>query len=189
MDNNFEIIELNIRKYKTYNKKLEDLKVELETVKESLADLRKNFSKFEKSEYNKKVKQLNTSFNHLKSQISQLKKQVKEYYTICENLIFDGINTHYTEVYDKMLSRLYGYNVEILTFNIGDDFDAYTCHADIMIVTKNKKQHGKILKVKSFAIKNTYNNVMQKKAHVEICVYSKKLKAGEDLLYNAEYFI
>ncbi len=189
MDNNFEIIELNIRNFKNLNKKLEDLKVELERVKENLADVRKNFSKFEKSEYNKKVKELNSSFNNLKEQISQVKKQVKEYFTISEKLIFDGINARYTEVYDKLLSRLYGYNVEILVYNIGDDFDAYTCHADLMIVTKNKKQHGKILKVKSFAIKNTYNNVMQKKAHVEICVYSKKHKAGEDLLYNAEYFI
>lgn len=189
MDNNFEIIELNIRKYKTLNNKLEDLKVELETVKENLADLRKNFSKFEKSEYNKKVKELNLLFNDLKEQISQTKKQVKELFTISENLIFDGINAHYTEVYDKLLSRLYGYTVEILVYNIGDDFNAHTCHADLMIATKNKKQHGKILKVKSFAIKNTYNNAMQKKAHVEVCVYSKKLKAGEDLLYDAQYFI
>ena len=72
---------------------------------------------------------------------------------------------------------------------IGDDFDSTKCHADLMIVTKDKKQHGKILKVKSFAIRNTYNNVMQKKANVEICVFSKKHKAGEVLIYSAEHFI
>jgi seryl-tRNA synthetase len=189
MDNNFEIIELNIRKFKTLDKKLDQLKTELEVVKESLSDARKNFSKFEKNEYNDKVKQLNSSFNELKKEISEIKKQVKEYFVLAESLIFEGINAHYTDVYDKLLSRLYGYNVEISVYNIGDDFDSTKCHADLMIVTKNKKQHGKILKVKSFAIRNTYNNVMQKKANVEICVFSKKHKAGEVLIYSAEHFI
>ena len=189
MDNNFEIIELNIRKFKTLDKKLDELKSELETVIESLSELRKNFSKFETGDYNAKVKELNATFNVLKKDISETKKQVKECFSIAESLIFEGINTHYTEVYDKLLSRLYGYNIEISVYNIGDDFDSTKCHADFMIVTKDKKQHGKILKVKSFAIRNTYNNVMQKKANVEICVFSKKHKAGEVLIYNAEHFI
>jgi DNA repair exonuclease SbcCD ATPase subunit len=189
MDNNFEIIELNIRKYKNFNSKLEELKGKLEELKESLSDVRKNFSKFETGDYNAKIKELNTTFNDLKKQISVLKKEVKEYYSLAESLIFEGINNHYTDVYDKMLSRLYGYNVEIYVYNIGDDFDTATCHAELMVVTKIKKQHGKILKAKSFAIKNTYNNVIQKKASVEICVYSKKHKAGEVLRYDAQYFI
>ncbi len=189
MDNNFEIIELNIRNYRHLNASLEELKTNLENVKEKLGDVRKNFSKFERGDYNKKIQQLNGEYNLLKKEISEAKKRVKEYFTIAQDLIFEGINAHYTDVYDKMLSRLYGYNVEVTVYNIGDEFDPLKCHADLMIVTKDKKQHGKILKVKSFAIRNTYNNVMQKKANVEVCAYDKKRKAGEVLSYNSELFI
>ncbi len=181
MDNNFEIIELSVKNYKTLNLKLEDLKLQLEEVKDNLEKVRKNFTKYETSEYNKKIKQLNATFNTLKNEISQVKKDLKVQFTNCETLIFNGINTAYSEVYDKMLSKLYGYSVEISVYNVGDTFNPEKCHADLMIVTKNKKQHGKILKVKSFAIKNTYNNVMQKRANVEVCVYSKKHSAGEVL--------
>ena len=189
MDNNFDVIETNIREYRSLKLKLNTLKQTLLTNREDASNLRKNFSKYDRDEYNEKLKLLNATHDKVKVEISQAKKRIKELYSVTENLIFDGVNYHYSEVYDKQLSKLYGYNVEIYVFEMGDNFDPLMCSCDVMIVTKDKAQHGKILNSKSFSIKALYNNVVEKKAKVEVCVYSKKHKAGEVLTYDAQIFL
>ena len=78
-------------------------------------------------------------------------------------MIFDGISSSYSEIYERQLSHLYGSHVEVIVKKLGDEFDEETCYADGMIVTHDKLQHGKILKMLTFGIRDTDNNYMEKK--------------------------
>ena len=101
-------------------------------------------------------------------------------------MIFDGISNSYSDVFDVQLSKLYGYKIEVVIKNIGDDFDERTCLADFMIITKDKKQHAKVIRMLDFGLVETDANFVIKKAKVEMCVYSKKHTAGSVVPYDYE---
>ena len=69
---------------------------------------------------------------------------------------------------------------------MGDVFDDETCFANTIIITKNRAQHRKIIRMLEFGIRDTQNNVMERKVKVEVCAYSKKYRAGEVLPFDYE---
>ena len=89
-------------------------------------------------------------------------------------------------MYEKQLSRLYGYKVDVLVKEPGDLYDEETCIATTIIVTRNKKQHKKIVRMLDFGIRDKRNYYTEKKVKVEVCIYSKKYLAGEVLPYDRE---
>ena len=156
----------------------------LQENQEKLKTVRKNTVK-ERGK-NEELTALNEERNKLKTLISETKKVVKENYNLAEEMIFNGIKTHYSEVYENQLSRLYGYKIDVLVKNMGDVFDEETCFASAVIITRNKTQHRKIIRMIEFGIRDTHNNVMERKVKVEVCAYSKKHKAGEVVPFNYE---
>lgn len=174
---NFEIIEESIKRYKYLNDLLHALHYELDSISQQLKTARKNSVSLHKK--NDEISDLNEKRNQLKDKISETKKQIKKIYSETEQLIFTGIRTKYSEVYEKQLSRLYGYNIDVLIKNPGDYYDEETCLATLIIVTKNKAQHKKVVKMVDFGIRDTQKHFTEKKVRVEVCVYSKKHKAGE----------
>lgn len=184
----FDDIELSIKEYRKQNLKLNTLKQELIDSRDKASELRKNYSKFDKNEYNDKIKEYNARQKQVKDEISETKKTIKTLFLETEKAIFDGINERFSEVYEKQLSRLYGYSVEVIVFEMGDDFDVKKCYAELMVCTRDRSQHGKILSSKSFTIINRANNVVEQKAKVTVCYYTKKHKAGETLPFDYEIF-
>ena len=178
--NNYDYIEQQLKQYKDGARKLQISKTRLEEVIAKCALLRKNLNSENKAE----LKSLNEERARLKVEISNLKKVVKTLFKTVEDLIFLGIETNYTEVYENQLSRLYGFKVDVLIRRIGDDFDLETCNASKIIITKDKSQHGKILKMISFGLKERETNFVSKKALVEVCCFSKKHKAGEAVEFD-----
>lgn len=184
MKNNFDVIQSKIKLNKDLNELLRKKKYELSINQSDIKEKRKNYSYFDKDKFDEEITLLNKTRDELKEEISSLKKQIKIAYQEAEKMIFDGISENYSEIYERQLSRLYGSHVEIIVKTVGDAFDEETCYADGMIVTHDKLQHGKILKMHSFGIRDTDNNYMEKKARVEFCVYTKAYKAGEMIPYN-----
>ena len=105
-------------------------------------------------------------------------------YSEVETLILSSITNENYEVYQNQLSRLYGKKVDILTLNIGDDFDFETCNPVCVIITHDKSQHAKILNMLDFGLKDRELNVVDKKIDVEVCYYSRKIPAGTVLQYD-----
>lgn len=186
MKANFDIIQEKIKKHKSLNEALRQKKLELDSALEDAKEKRKNFTFYDKADYDREISALNNEREKLKKEISNIKKEIKKVYQEAEKMIFDGISSSYSEIYERQLSRLYGSHVEVIVKKLGDEFDEETCYADGMIVTHDKLQHGKILKMLTFGIKDTDNNYMEKKAHVEFCVYSKAHKVGEIIPYDPE---
>ena len=114
--------------------------------------------------------------------------QISSFFSKTEQLIFTGIRTHYSEVYEKQLSRLYGYKIDLLVKAPGEYFDESTCTASTVIITKNKSQHKKIVKMLDFGIRDAHTYYTERKVAVEVCVYSKKHKAGDLIPFNRELF-
>lgn len=180
---NFDAIETLLKEYKTASVNLNNLKNQLEETKHDLKELRKDITV---RRINEKILEKNTFRDKLKVEISDLKRVCKRVYSECESLIFAGIKHRYSEVYDKQLSRLYGYKVEIIVKTVGDDFDDYLCDVKNVIITKNKEQHKKILTMLDFGILEIADNYPIKKALVEICVYSKKIPAGTVMPFDID---
>lgn len=181
---NFEIIEENIKRYKYLNDLLNAMQLELEENALLLKSARKNGVSLHKK--NDEIAELNQRRNELKDKISETKKQVKQIYSETEQMIFTGIRTKYSEVYEKQLSRLYGYNIDVLIKNPGDYYDEETCLPTLIMVTKNRAQHKKVVKMIDFGIRVSQKHYTEKKARVEICVFSKKHKAGEVIPFDNE---
>ena len=182
--NNFEIIEENIKKYKDLTFLLSSMQEDLEVNAQELKLARKNGVSIRGK--NLEITTLNDKRNELKEKISETKKIVKTVFSKTEELIFNGIRTKYSEVYEKQLSRLYGYKIDVLVAEPGDYFDEETCTATTVIVTKNKQQHKKIVKMIDFGIRDSHNHYTEKKVKVEVCVYSKKQKAGDVLPFDRQ---
>lgn len=183
--NNFEKIEELIKRYKVSETGLVRSKLRLQEVDESLKENRKNL---EERGVNENLVALNKERTELKKKISAYKREVNITYNECEKLIFKGIEENYTEIYDNFLSRLYGIKTEIIYKRLGDDFDEDTCVADSVIVTKNKSQHGKIIRTLKFGLKNTEQNMVYEKALVEVCAFVRKQKAGTTMVFDTEMF-
>lgn len=181
---NFEVIEENIKLYKNLSGLLSAMQAELEDNAGLLKLARKNGVSLHKK--NDEIAELNQKRNELKDKISSAKKQVKQIYADTEQMIFDGIRTKYSEVYEKQLSRLYGYNIDVLIKNPGDYYDEETCLPTLIIVTKNRAQHKKVVKMIDFGIRVSHKHYTEKKARVEVCVFSKKHKAGEVIPFDNE---
>lgn len=180
---NFDTIEKLIKQYKELNGNLKNLKTQLNNVMLELKELRKDVTvKY----LNQEILSKNTLRDSLKLEISAIKKTIKKVFSDCEKLIFDGIKSHYSEVYEKQLSRLYGYKITIINKKIGDDYDENLCTVKNVITTKNKEQHKKVLKTLDFGILENADNYVVKKAVVEISVYSKNHKVGTALPYDIE---
>ena len=182
----FDVIEQNVKEYKELSFLLSSLQEDLEKTVQCLKVARKNSVSMRGK--NDEIFLLNEKRNELKDKISSTKKAVKDVFSKTEQMIFLGIREHYSEVYENQLSRLYGYKVELLVKNPGDYFDEATCTATMVIITKNKAQHKKIVKMIDFGIRDAQTFYTQKKARVDVCVYSKKLKAGEVIPFDRELF-
>lgn len=180
----FDVIEGKIKTYKELSAKLQKMQNALQENQEKLKTVRKNT--VSNRGKNEELTALNDERNKLKLAISDAKKIVKESYQTAEELIFNGITSHYSEVYENQLSRLYGYKIDVLVKNMGDEFDEETCIATTVIITRNKSQHRKVLRMLEFGIRDTHQNVMERKVKVEVCAYSKKHKAGEVVPFNYE---
>ena len=180
----FDVIESKIKSYKELSLKLYKMQMALEENQERLKTVRKNTVSTRGK--NEELVSLNEERNNLKSSISEAKKLAKEAYTTAEEMIFDGIKNHYSEVYENQLSRLYGYKIDVLVKQMGDLFDEETCFANTIVITKNRSQHRKIIRMLEFGIRDTHNNVMERKVKVEVCAYSKKHRAGEVLPFDYE---
>ena len=186
MSGNFDVIEKHIKEYKDLSFLLSSLQEELEENANALKTARKNTVSVRGK--NDEVSILNQKRVELKDKISSTKKAVKDCFSKTEELIFTGIRTHYSEVYEKQLSRLYGYKIDVLVKTPGEYFDEATCFASTVMITKNKAQHKKIVKMIDFGIRDAQTFYTEKKARVEVCVYSKKLKAGEIIPFDRELF-
>ena len=186
MNGNFEIIEKNIKEYKDLTYLLSSLQQDLDENAQNLKTARKNGVSLRGK--NDEITLLNQKREELKDKISLTKKAVKEVFSKTEQLIFTGIRTHYSEVYEKQLSRLYGYKIDLLVKAPGEYFDESTCTASTVIITKNKSQHKKIVKMLDFGIRDAHTYYTERKVAVEVCVYSKKYKAGDLIPFNRELF-
>ena len=182
----FDVIEQNVKQYKDLSFSLTALQEDLDKTSQSLKVARKNSVSMRGK--NDEISLLNEKRAELKEKISSTKKAVKDVFSKTEEMIFAGIREHYSEVYENQLSRLYGYKVELLVKNPGDYFDEATCTATTVIITKNKAQHKKIVKLIDFGIRDAQTFYTEKKARVDVCVYSKKLKAGEVIPFDRELF-
>ncbi|MBO5926879.1 MAG: hypothetical protein J6Q38_04930 [Clostridia bacterium] len=179
---NYEVIESKIKKYKKQSSELETCKNRLQEVFNLLKEARKDLSvKGVKGE----ILTLNLERQALKERISELKKLINKDYLDAETLILYGIENNYSEVYEKQLSRLYGVKMDIIVKKIGDDFDEETCVAETIIATKDKKQHLKVIKTLTFGIRDSEKNRVQKKARVEVCYYTKKEMPGTIIPYDS----
>lgn len=185
-NNNFDVIQKKIKNYKDLNELLKQKKLELASNQEEVKEKRKNYTYYDKDANDKEIALLNKERDCLKNEISNLKKQIKKTYSETEKMIFDGITQSYSEIYERQLSHLYGSRVEVIVKKTGDDFDEDTCYSESMVVTHDKLQHGKILKMLSFGIRDVDNNYMEKKVRVDFCVYTKTRKAGEVIPYDPE---
>lgn len=179
---NFEKIDENIKEYKDLNFLLSDFQSRLEEVSLALKKERKNNVSIRG--VNVQIATLNQEREELKEKISLTKKRIKEVFSITEQIIFSGINGKYSEIYERQLSRLYGYKIDVLVKNPGDFYDEQTCIATSLIVTKNKAQHKKIVKMIDFGIRDSHTFYTERKTRVEVCVYSKKHKAGEVIPFD-----
>lgn len=186
MNGNFEVIEQSIKEYKDLTFLLSSLQQDLEENAHSLKIARKNGVSIRGK--NDEITLLNREREELKDKISETKKLVKEVFSKTEQLIFTGIRTHYSEVYEKQLSRLYGYKIDVLVKTSGEYFDETTCTASTVIITKNKAQHKKIVKMLDFGIRDAHTFYTERKVSVEVCVYSKKHKAGDVIPFDRELF-
>lgn len=182
---NYEKIEELLKRYKISETGLVRSKLHLKEVDDSLKENRKNL---EERGVNDSLVALNKERVELKKKISVYKREVGISYSECEKLIFNGIQENYTEIYDNFISRLYGIKTEIIYKRLGDDFDETTCVADSVIVTKNKSQHGKIIRTLKFGLKNIEQNVVCEKAVVEVCAYVRKKKAGTMMVFDTDLF-
>ncbi len=180
----FEKIDENIKEYKELNYLLIELQEKLEQVSLALKKERKNNVSFRG--VNKQIATLNEEREELKEKISLTKKRIKEVFSITEQIIFSGINGKYSEIYERQLSRLYGYKIDVLVKNPGDLYDEQTCLATSLIVTKNKSQHKRIVKMIDFGLRDSHTFYTERKIRVEVCVYSKKHKAGEIIPFDRE---
>lgn len=179
---NFDLIESKIKNYKKFSNELEIKKARLQEVLALLKNIRKDVTvKNVKGE----ILTLNMERQVLKESISELKKKINKEYKEAETLILDGIESDYSEVYEKQLSRLYGVRMNIIVKKIGEDFDNETCLAETVISTKDKKQHLKIIRTIHFGIRDVDNNRVKSKARVEVCVYNKKLAPGTVIPYDS----
>ncbi len=186
MNGNFEVIEQSIKEYKDLTYLLSSLQQDLDENAHSLKIARKNGVSLRGK--NDEITLLNQNREELKDKISLTKKVVKEVFSKTEQLIFTGIRTHYSEVYENQLSRLYGYKIDVLVKTPGEYFDESTCTASTVIITKNKAQHKKIVKMLDFGIRDAHTFYTERKVSVEVCVYSKKHKAGDLIPFNREFF-
>ena len=182
LKSNFEIIEENIKEYKDLGFLLSELQAKLEETAVSLKQERKNG--VSDRGVNLKIPELNQEREELKEKISATKKKIKEVFSITEERIFAGIKGKYSEIYERQLSRLYGYKVDVLVVTTGEYFDERTCLATSLVVTKNKSQHGKVIKMIDFGIRDAHTFYTERKARVEVCVFSKKHKAGDVLPFD-----
>lgn len=181
---NFEKIDEKIKEYKNLNFLLNELQGRLEEVSLSLKKERKN--NVSARGVNKQIATLNEERESIKEKISLTKKQIKQVFSATEQIIFSGINGKYSEVYERQLSRLYGYKIDVLVKNPGDIYDEQTCIATSLIVTRDKAQHKKIVKMLDFGIRDSHTFYTERKIRVEVCVYSKKHKAGEIIPFDRE---
>ncbi len=181
---NFEKIEENIKEYKDLNFLLNELQERLEGVSLLLKKERKN--NVSTRGVNKQISALNEEREEIKEKISLIKKRIKQVFSTTEQIIFSGINGKYSEVYERQLSRLYGYKIDVLVKNPGDFYDEQTCIATSLIVTRNKSQHKKIVKMIDFGVRDSHTFYTERKIRVEVCVYSKKYKAGEVIPFDRE---
>lgn len=186
MSGNFELIETHIKEYKDLTYLLSSFQNDLEENAQSLKVARKNGVSIRGK--NDEITSLNQKREELKDKISATKKAVKDAFSTTEKLIFTGIRTHYSEVYEKQLSRLYGYKIDVLVKTPGEYFDESTCIASTVIITKNKAQHRKIVKMLDFGLRDAHTFHTERKVSVEVCVYSKKHKAGDVIPFDRELF-
>lgn len=187
MYGNFDIIEQNTIVYNDCKRKLALLQESLNNVLAQLSEKRKNLSAFKKGETNKEIYDLNSRREELKSEISDLKKTARKAYNIAEDLIFKGVAVRYSDVYDTLLSNLYGFKAKILIVSCGDDYFEDSCVLDSVVITHDKRQHRKILKMIQFGIINLQDDKVIKPVVCEVCAYNKKLPAGE--IYDGEKYL
>ncbi|MBO7215252.1 MAG: hypothetical protein J6V66_07175 [Clostridia bacterium] len=180
----FEIIEENIKEYKDLGFLLTDLQARLDEVGNALKQERK--LSVSARGVNSKIAELNDEREELKERIKNTKKRIKDVFSTTEEQIFSGIMGKYSEIYERQLSRLYGYKVDVLVVNPGDYYDERTHLATSLIVTKNKRQHGRVIKMIDFGVRDAHTFYTERKARVEVCVYSKKHKAGDLLPFDRE---
>ena len=178
---NFDLIESKIKNYRVMKTELERKRLRLQEVVDGLKEARKDLTT---KDVNSVILNLNTERNLLKSDISQLKKQISKEFSQTKDLILKGIDENYSEVYEKQLSRLYETKIDIIVKNMGDDYDSETCRVGSIISTKNKSQHLKIIRTISFGVRDVENNVVTKKAKVEIGYYNKKEQPGTIIPYD-----
>lgn len=181
---NYEYVEQKLQEYRKCKFTLKSNQNRLEKLKGECAELRKKtVSKSNVDEINK-LKLLNAERVELKESISIGKKQVKKLYNEVETLILTSITSENYEVYENQLSRLYGKKIDVLTLEIGDNFDFETCNPVSVIITHKKSQHGKVLNMLDFGLKDRELNVVDKKIDVEICWYNRKIPAGTVMQYD-----
>ncbi len=179
---NFDLIEQKIKSHKHLSLELDKKRERLQEVFSLLKEARKDQNLLS---VRTEISILNSERQILKEEISTLKRQINKDYDEAERLILDGISTDYSEVYEKQLSRLYGIKMNIIVKKMGDDYDSETCVADVIIATKDKAQHLKVIKTNSFGLRNLENNVVNKKAKVVMCYYTKKFTPGAIIPYGS----
>ncbi len=181
---NYEFVERKLQEYRENKFKLKSNQNRLEKIKDILAELRKKTISNSNVEEINKLKELNSERVLLKEEISKGKKLVKDLYLEVETLILSSINAENYEVYENQLSRLYGKKIDVLTLEIGETFDLTTCNPLRVIITHNKNQHGKVLNMLDFGLKDRELNIVEKKIDVEICWYNRKIPAGTEMQYD-----
>lgn len=185
MYGNFDIIEQNTVVYNDCKRKLAALQNELNAVLSGLSEKRKSGGA--KGEVDKDIYDLNSRRERLKGEISELKKTARKAYSVAEDLIFKGVAARYSDVYDTLLSNLYGYKAKILIMAPGDEYFEDSCVLQNVVITHDKRQHRKILRTMQFGIKNLQDDRIVKPVVCEVCAYNKKLPAGE--IYDGKEYL
>lgn len=180
----YEYVERKLQDYRECKFNLKSSQNRLEKIKDECASLRKKTISKSNVEEIDKLKILNAERVVLKDKISTYKKRVKQLYTEVETLILSSITAENYEVYENQLSRLYGKKIDVLTLEIGDDFSLETCNPMRVIITHNKSQHGKVLNMLDFGLKDRELNLVEKKIDVEVCYYNRKIPAGTVMQYD-----
>lgn len=186
MYGNFDIIEQNTVVYNDCKRKLAGLQSELNAVLTELSEKRKAGGGV-KGEVDKNIYDLNSRREVLKGEISELKKTARKAYTLAEDLIFKGVAARYSDVYDTLLSNLYGFKAKILIMASGGDYFEDSCILQSVVITHDKRQHRKILRTIQFGIKNLQDDKIVKPVVCEVCAYNKKLPAGE--IYDGKEYL
>lgn len=178
-----EEIGVLIEQYRELKNGLDKAKKDLEINNELKQEKRKNNSTTEENLLGAEILKLNEEWAVLKESISTYKKDIKALSQEIEYLLFDNVIENYEPIFDEYLSTIWDSECRIVIKRLGDIFEPKYCDAEKMIVSRDRSQHGKVIRTTDYGVIKNGDEVI-KKAVVEVIVFNKKIKAGEEIQFD-----